>query len=67
MSDDAPAFTQPVQTWEIELRVNGTDILTIGSNHLCGINNIDDYGDTVRMAAEHMLAFIGRPRLDEMS
>lgn len=55
------AFQETVKTWEVEVRVNGTDILTIGSSHLCGVNNIDDYADTVRMAAEHLLAFIGLP------
>ncbi|RUU15501.1 hypothetical protein EOD10_11805 [Mesorhizobium sp. M7A.T.Ca.TU.009.01.3.2] len=59
MSDEAAAFTGPVKTWEVEVRVNGTDILTIGSNHMCGINNIADYADTVRMVAEHLRAFIG--------
>ncbi len=59
VATDEPAFTEPVRTWEVEVRVNGTDILTIGSNHMCGINNIDDYADTVRMVAEHLLSFIG--------
>ncbi len=58
---DEPAFTEPVRTWEVEIRVNGTDILTIGNTHLCGISNIDDYAETVREAARHLLAFIGSP------
>lgn len=64
MSDDAD-FAQPIQTWEVELRVNGVDILTIGSSHLAGIHNINDYADTVRMAAQHLLAFIGPSPTEE--
>ena len=58
MSDEA-LFTDPVQGWEVVVRVNGTSILAIGSNHLSGITNVDDYADTVRRAAEHLLSFIG--------
>lgn len=59
METEAPAFTEPVKSWEVEVRVNGTDILTIGTTHSCGINNIDDYAETIREAANHLLAFIG--------
>lgn len=57
--DEPGKFSEKVQGWEVGLRINGTDILTIGSQHLAGIENIDDYADTVRTAAQHLLSFIG--------
>lgn len=45
--------------WEVSVAVNGENILTIGSTHLCGIENITDYHDQIRSCAEHLLAFIG--------
>lgn len=54
--DDRP---KPVQSWAVTVAVNGEDILTIGSTHLSGIENIDDYADAVRTCAKHLLSFIG--------
>ena len=44
--------------WEVDVRVDGNLILTIGQN-LSGIENIDDFADEVRAAGEHLLSFIG--------
>ena len=49
------------KTWEVEIRVNGDTVLTLGSSHLSGIENIDDYVDDVRNCAQHLLSFIGDP------
>jgi hypothetical protein len=49
----------PIQSWEVEVRVNGETILTIGNNHLCGIEDIDSHADVVRTCAEHLSSFIG--------
>jgi hypothetical protein len=49
------------KTWEVEIRVNGETILTLGSSHLSGIENIDDYANDVRNCAQHLLSFIGEP------
>lgn len=51
----------PVQSWEVEVRVNGRDVLTLGSSHLSGIPNIDDYADVIEKCAANLLSFIGRP------
>jgi hypothetical protein len=48
-----------VQAWGVTVSVNGADVLTIGHNHLAGIENIDDYADVVRSCAQHLLSFIG--------
>ena len=37
--------------FEVELRVLGKKVLTIGSNCLCGVNDIDTYRDEVLAAA----------------
>jgi hypothetical protein len=50
-----------IDGWEVCVSINGENVLTIGHNHLSGIENIDDYGDEVRNCAEHLLSFIGRP------
>lgn len=51
---------RPVQGWEVEVRINGTTALTIGHNHLSGMENIDEFADEVETCARHLLSFIGR-------
>lgn len=53
-----------VKSWEVEIRINGESVLTIGGKaaaHVAGIENIVDYADTVRDAAQHLISFIGMP------
>lgn len=46
--------------WEVSVNVDGTNVLTIGSHgYLAGYSDIDQFGDAVRAAAEHLKAFIG--------
>lgn len=46
--------------WEVSVRVDGEDMLTIGSHgYLAGYSEIDRYGDAIRAAAEHLASFIG--------
>lgn len=47
------------ETWEVTVSVNGESILTIGSSHLSGVDNIDDYADRIRDCALHLRSFIG--------
>lgn len=47
------------KNWEVEVRIDGERVLTIGHSHLSGIEDIDRYGDTVRTCAEHLKSFIG--------
>lgn len=54
-----PTEPKAVQSWEVAVNVNGETVLTLGHNHLAGIDNIDDYADAVRTCARHLLAFIG--------
>ena len=53
----------PIQGWAVTVEVNGENILTIGHNHLAGIENIDDYADVVRNCGQHLLSFIGTVRI----
>lgn len=52
-------------SWEVELRVNGEPVLTIGQGEiggwLSGVPNIEDHADLVREAADHLRSFIGPP------
>jgi hypothetical protein len=53
---------EPVQSWEVEIRINGESVLTIGglaAAHVAGIENIDEYADIVRQAAGHLESFVG--------
>lgn len=51
------------ETWEVEIRVDGETILTIGSGgRLCGVENIEDHADLVRHCAEHLNCFIGQEK-----
>ena len=47
------------KSWEVEIRADGETILTIGSSHLSGAEDIDAYADIVRNCAQHLLSFIG--------
>lgn len=47
------------QHWAVSVSADGTEILTIESNCLSGVENIADYADTVRTCADHLHAFIG--------
>jgi hypothetical protein len=47
------------ESWEVEIRLKGEAILTIGSWGLCGVGNIADHADLVRHCAEHLNSFIG--------
>ena len=52
-----------IQGWEVEIRVNGESVLTIGGGsaaHLAGDPEIDS--DIVRTCAQHLLGFIGEPQ-----
>jgi len=60
---DTPAQDQaePVAHWAVSVSENGTGILTIESNFLSGIPDIDKHHDTIKRCAEHLLSFIGEP------
>lgn len=45
--------------WSVTISIDGDRVLTIEPGMLAGIPDIDKYGDEVRTAAEHLLAFIG--------
>lgn len=55
-------MAKPVESWEVEVRINGETVLTIGglgAAHVAGIENIDEYAETVREAASHLESFVG--------
>lgn len=57
-SVEAPVDLDP-RDWEVEVRLSGERILTIGHSHLSGLSDIERYGDAVRNCAEHLMSFIG--------
>ncbi len=60
--DHAPAIGSALdgKDWEVEVRICGEQVLTIGSSgYLAGLSDIDQYGDTVRACAQSLASFIG--------
>lgn len=51
-------MTEPAY-WEVEVRVNGERILTIGRDELSGVSDIERHAGIVRTCAEHLASFIG--------
>jgi len=49
----------PKPTWEVTVNVEAKHVLTIGSDHLAGVENIDDHADTILTCAQHLVSFIG--------
>ena len=45
--------------FRVTVAVDGIEVLTIETDMLAGVPNIDDYADEVRACGEHLLAFIG--------
>jgi hypothetical protein len=54
------------QHWGVSVYANGERILSIESNSLGGIENIEDFADTVRECAHHLLSFIGPAKTQEL-
>lgn len=48
-----------MEKWKVEVYREGEQILAIEDDSLSGIENIQDYSDTVRTCAYHLLSFIG--------
>ncbi|MDD5693564.1 MAG: hypothetical protein PHU86_03785 [Patescibacteria group bacterium] len=48
-----------IQYKEVSVNVNGQTILTISSQHLSGIENIDEYKDVIIDLADSLLMFVG--------
>lgn len=46
--------------WQVAVEVDGLSVLIIGDQHLSGIDDIEKlFADIVRLAAGHLLSFIG--------
>lgn len=60
MQEGLRQIVHPIQGWEVEVRLNGETALTIGHNHLAGIESIEEFDGEVETCARHLLAFIGR-------
>lgn len=50
---------KPRDGWAVHVEVDGQRILSIESECLSGVLDIDRYADTVRNCAQHLLSFIG--------
>jgi hypothetical protein len=50
--------------WAVTVERNGEQIVTISADHLCGRDLSAEDEETIRIAARHLLAFLGDPALD---
>lgn len=50
--------------WRVVVSIEGKEVLAIEPEMLAGVPEIDAYGDTIRIAAHHLMSFIGKG-LDE--
>ncbi|QXE85994.1 hypothetical protein KP003_16765 [Geomonas nitrogeniifigens] len=48
-----------IETWAVEVHLNGERALSIGHGWLSGRDDIDDFKPEIRRCAENLLAFIG--------
>lgn len=48
-----------IQSWEVSVTVNGENVLTIGHNHLAGVEMTPELETAIEMAAHHLLSFLG--------
>lgn len=48
-----------IQSWEVSVAVNGDNVLTIGHNHLAGVEMTPELETAIEMAAHHLLSFLG--------
>lgn len=48
-----------VRHWSVTVAVEGTNVVTIESNCLSGLENVTDFRPEIIEAAENLLAFIG--------
>lgn len=48
-------------SWEVTVRRDGVDVVTLGSTLLCGRALDEADIATIRRAADHLLAFVGSP------
>lgn len=60
-SSAQPARYLDPTLWEVEVRVSGERILTIGHSHVSGVSEpeLERYAEVVRNCAEHLRSFIG--------
>ena len=57
-----------LQHWGVDVRLNGEDVLTIESNCLFGKSELSAMElDAIRTAANHLLAFAGKPTRHRMN
>lgn len=46
--------------WRVVVSIEGREVLAIEPEMLAGIPEIDAYDDTIRVAARHLMSFIGK-------
>ena len=49
-----------IQSWEVSVAVNGENVITIGHNHLAGVEMTPELETAIEMAAHHLLSFLGK-------
>lgn len=61
MADEPKIASAPrkPQHWSVTVAVDGETVLTIESNCLSGVSDIDQHSEAIRTCARHLLGFVG--------
>ncbi|MFC4524925.1 hypothetical protein [Cupriavidus pinatubonensis] len=54
------------RNWSVTVECEGQAVLTISSQHIRGLPDLDPWASTIRGCAQHLLGFIGRPASDDV-
>lgn len=58
---DVPPGCEMTRNWSVTVECEGQTVLTISSQHIGGLPDLDPWASTIRGCAQHLLGFIGQP------
>lgn len=56
---DIPVGCEMTRNWSVTVCAEGADILTISSEHVAGVSDLEPWHSTIRGCAQHLLSFVG--------
>lgn len=58
---DIPPGCEMTRNWSVTVECEGQTVLTISSQHIGGLSDLDPWASTIRGCAQHLLGFVGQP------
>ncbi|WP_269497722.1 hypothetical protein [Castellaniella sp. S9] len=56
---DIPVGCEMTRNWSVTVCAEGTDILTLSSEYVAGVADLEPWYSTIRGCAQHLLSFVG--------